>query len=60
MDGEHKFETFSMDLKKNYIQIVLMMATMRKLIWADVSVYEGFWKSDKAHGFGIYIKILGA
>ena len=44
MDGEHKFETFSMDLKKTYIQVVRMMATMRKLIWADVSDYECFWR----------------
>ena len=31
-----------------------------RLIHADGDVYEGDWKNDKAHGFGIYTHMDGA
>ena len=31
-----------------------------RLIHSDGDVYEGFWKDDKAHGYGVYNHLDGA
>jgi hypothetical protein len=33
---------------------------MGRLIHADGDIYEGEWKDDKAHGFGVYQHSDGA